>query len=257
MYPDNYQPDYADFFKRFAAYIIDGIIFSVASTLLFFVMGYFIFFPLLFSGWLYYALMESSKYQATLGKMALGLIVADMNGGPVSFGKATGRYFGKCISHFLYIGFIMAAFTERKQALHDLMAGTFVLNAAPGRNTSMDSGNYTPAPRRGFGGTPVLYGITGEFSGRSIQVDQRGLTLGRDSSFCQVAFSGNAPGISRRHCTLNFNHGAGTFTLVDVGSSYGTFLESGMKVMQGQAIALKPGDRFYVGNRNNMFEVRL
>jgi len=77
--------------------------------------------------WLYFAIMESKK-GATLGKMALGMKVVDMNGNSISFGKATGRYFGKIISGMiLYIGFIMAAFTEKKQALHDIMAGCLIV----------------------------------------------------------------------------------------------------------------------------------
>lgn len=78
--------------------------------------------------WLYYALMESSKKQATLGKMALGLKVTDMQGNRITFGRATGRYFGKIISGLiLNIGYIMAAFTEKKQALHDMMANCLVI----------------------------------------------------------------------------------------------------------------------------------
>ena len=60
--------------------------------------------------------------------MALGIIVTDLNGNPISFGKANGRYWGKIISTLiLLIGYIMAAFTEKKQALHDMMAGTLVI----------------------------------------------------------------------------------------------------------------------------------
>jgi len=80
--------------------------------------------------WLYYALMESSIRQATLGKLALGIKVVDYSGNRISFGKATGRYFGKIISGLIfYIGFIMAGFTDRKQALHDMLAGCLVINA--------------------------------------------------------------------------------------------------------------------------------
>lgn len=78
--------------------------------------------------WLYFALMESSYRQATLGKMAMGIVVTDMHGDRISFLRATGRYFGKIISGMIfYIGYIMAAFTDRKQALHDMMANTLVL----------------------------------------------------------------------------------------------------------------------------------
>ena len=79
------------------------------------------------ASWLYEAMMESSAKQATLGKMALGLKVTDLEGRRISFARATGRHFSKMISGaILAIGFIMAGFTERKQALHDMIAGTLV-----------------------------------------------------------------------------------------------------------------------------------
>ncbi|HUT03496.1 MAG TPA: RDD family protein [bacterium] len=78
--------------------------------------------------WLYYAIMESSSLQATLGKLAVGSIVTDLDGDRISFLKATGRHFGKLISALiLLLGYLMAGFTERKQALHDLMAGCLVI----------------------------------------------------------------------------------------------------------------------------------
>ncbi len=77
--------------------------------------------------WLYEALMESSAHQATLGKLIFGLKVTDLQGNRISFGRATGRHFAKILSGvILLIGFIMAGFTERKQALHDMIAGTLV-----------------------------------------------------------------------------------------------------------------------------------
>ena len=82
----------------------------------------------LFGGWLYYALMESSRFQGTLGKMAVQIKVTDLEGNRVSFGRATGRYFGKLVSALvLFIGYIMVAFTEKKQGLHDIMAGCLVV----------------------------------------------------------------------------------------------------------------------------------
>jgi uncharacterized RDD family membrane protein YckC len=77
---------------------------------------------------LYFTLMESSKYQATIGKLALGIIVTDMNGGKLDFVKALIRNVSKIVSGIiLLIGYIMAAFTEKKQALHDIIAGTLVV----------------------------------------------------------------------------------------------------------------------------------
>jgi uncharacterized RDD family membrane protein YckC len=76
----------------------------------------------------YNTLMESSKWQGTLGKMALGIKVTDMEGNRISIGKAFLRAFGKIISgSIMLIGYLMAAFTEKKQALHDLIASTLVV----------------------------------------------------------------------------------------------------------------------------------
>jgi uncharacterized RDD family membrane protein YckC len=80
--------------------------------------------------WLYFALMESSTKQATLGKILLGIKVTDMNGQRISFARASGRFFGKILSGLiLSIGFMMAGFTEKKQALHDMLAGTLVVRS--------------------------------------------------------------------------------------------------------------------------------
>lgn len=76
---------------------------------------------------LYYSLMEASKYQGTVGKIALGLKVTDSGGKKLDFVKALIRQLGKTVSGIiLMIGYIMAGFTEKKQALHDMIAGTFV-----------------------------------------------------------------------------------------------------------------------------------
>jgi uncharacterized RDD family membrane protein YckC len=80
--------------------------------------------------WIYEAAMMSSSKQATVGKMALGLKVTDEYGHRISFARATGRHFAKFISSMtLLIGYIMAGFTDRKRALHDMIAGTLVVRA--------------------------------------------------------------------------------------------------------------------------------
>jgi len=79
---------------------------------------------ILCSKWLYEAGMESSSKQATLGNMALAVKVTDLHGRRISFAPATGQHFAKILSGMiLLIGYIMAGFTERKQALHDMIAG--------------------------------------------------------------------------------------------------------------------------------------
>ncbi len=124
--------EYAGFWRRFAAFLIDGIILGIISAILIFIFdqnlttlaGVII-------GWLYYALQESSERQATLGKTVLGIYVTDTEGRRISFLRATGRHFAKILSGLiLLIGYIMAAFTARKQALHDMIASTLVLHRA-------------------------------------------------------------------------------------------------------------------------------
>jgi len=83
----------------------------------------------LFGTWLYFALLESSEWQGTAGKKVLGLIVTDMNGQRVSFMRATGRHFAKIVTGLipLGIGYMMAGFTQKRQALHDMIASCLVL----------------------------------------------------------------------------------------------------------------------------------
>jgi len=150
---------YAGFWLRFVAWIIDSIILFIPGAILGGIVGFVFgvvmanrdgnvsmtdsdgnlnpafvlmelvaFFVGLIVGWLYFSLMESSSGQATVGKRVLGLKVTDLHGNRIGFARATGRFFGKFLSGIiLYVGYIMAGFTERKQALHDILAGTLVV----------------------------------------------------------------------------------------------------------------------------------
>jgi len=81
-------------------------------------------------GWMYYAIMESSQTQATLGKMAVGIKVTDASGESVSFARATARHFAKILSVIpLAMGYIAVAFTKKKQGFHDMLAGCLVVNS--------------------------------------------------------------------------------------------------------------------------------
>lgn len=154
------QKEYAGFWLRFIAYIIDSVIISFVEFLMVLpILTFFgltaalenfdfdnidaeVFVPMLVSAgmgfyltaflttWLYYALMESGSRQGTIGKMALGLKVTDMDGGRISFSIASLRFFGKILSNAIFmIGYIMAGFTKRKQALHDIIANTLVVRS--------------------------------------------------------------------------------------------------------------------------------
>lgn len=82
---------------------------------------------LMIFNWAYFAGLESSPFRGTLGKWILGIYVTDEKGERITFGRATGRHFSKIISALILgIGYLMAGFTERKQALHDKIAGCLV-----------------------------------------------------------------------------------------------------------------------------------
>lgn len=150
---------YGGFWLRFLAYLIDGAVIMIGVCLvaipLFFLTGFGAFLSeihpeedwnengvwvlitvfFLFASaslvvtWLYHALMESSEWQATVGKKALDLVVTDMAGRRVSFWRASGRHFAKMVSKMIYpFGHMMAGFTEKRQALHDMIAGCLILH---------------------------------------------------------------------------------------------------------------------------------
>jgi uncharacterized RDD family membrane protein YckC len=83
------------------------------------------------AGWLYYAYFESSEWQGTVGKKVMNLMVTDLEGNRLTFGRASGRYFARYITKLipLGIGFILAGITEKKQALHDMIASCLVLRS--------------------------------------------------------------------------------------------------------------------------------
>jgi uncharacterized RDD family membrane protein YckC len=135
---------YGGFWRRLAAYLIDSIIvFVVILMVEVFVRAFvtgdgssvgaeiFLQCASIVVAWIYFASQESSEDRATLGKQVMGLQVCDMQGRRLSFGRATERHFAKIISTaILLIGFLMIAFTQRRQGLHDKIASTVVLHAA-------------------------------------------------------------------------------------------------------------------------------
>ena len=122
---------YAGFWRRLGAWFVDFLILFIPAVLISRIGGSDSLLGsvlVLLGEWVYFAYQESSEAQATFGKRALGIIVTDEAGGRISFGRATGRYFAKIISGvILLIGFIMIAFTSKKQGLHDMIAGTLVV----------------------------------------------------------------------------------------------------------------------------------
>lgn len=179
--PAAQRASYAGFWKRLAAYILDALVLWIPNVLIGSLMGanevtaayvqasaaagndpqaalaamqaylHGIAPALMVEtavAWLYFALLESSSWQATVGKRALGIRVTDLEGKRIGFARATGRYFGKIVSAFMFcIGFLMVAWTERKQGLHDMLASTLVVDGradeqpAPS-DASRDGGSF-------------------------------------------------------------------------------------------------------------------
>lgn len=160
--PTSPPVQYAGFWLRFVAYFIDSVVAGVAFLIILVFLFVFtgfgamirhirddrdfgeivalmgialilaMFGIAIIGRWLYYALMESSSWQATLGKKALDLAVTDLEGRRITFARASGRYFAKWITNLipLAIGYILAGFTARKQAVHDLIANCLVVRRA-------------------------------------------------------------------------------------------------------------------------------
>ena len=121
--------NYAGFWNRAVALLIDLVMVALIGTVINWVFNEWLAVTITtFLGWGYFAGLESSERQATIGKSAMGLVVTDIDGRRITFLRATVRYFAKILSGLLLgFGYFMAAFTSRKQALHDIIASTLVL----------------------------------------------------------------------------------------------------------------------------------
>jgi uncharacterized RDD family membrane protein YckC len=200
-------------------------------------------------GWLYYAMFESGSWQATPGKRLLGIRVTDMNGSRISFGRASGRYFGKIISALVfYIGFIMVGITDKKQGLHDKLSETLVLRGDGSDESPLDTLNpmmvsgeeqtfYVPQSSvkrwvmSGFNANGHVVRLTFRQDSPLLRGD--GLLVGRDSNSCNLHL--DDPSVSRRHLKLFEENG--TLMLEDLGSSNGT-LVNGRSVQAGMPVEL-------------------
>lgn len=137
--------NYAGFWVRFGAKLIDGVIMWVVQMALMLgfgpLLGYnflnpqppvdfsiLLIYPFMFAVSIFYSVWFVGKFGGTPGKMALGLKIVSSSGDPVSYTKALARFFAEIVSAIIcYIGYIMAAFDEQKKALHDQICDTRVI----------------------------------------------------------------------------------------------------------------------------------
>jgi len=118
---------------RLAAFLIDYFVLIVfAFFIQFIISGASLLVVIVLVWWFYFALLESSSRQATLGQRLVGIMVTDLAGGRISFGRATGRFFAKLLSGLAGgLGFLVIGGTPRKQGWHDTISGCLVIRGQP------------------------------------------------------------------------------------------------------------------------------
>jgi uncharacterized RDD family membrane protein YckC len=148
--PNTHQPIsdqqlFGGFWIRVGAYFVDVVVLLIPMLLISFlfravtpasdeleqaIVQFMDFLLSLIVWWIYFAVLHSSTWQASVGKKLVGLKAVDKNMHRISFGRATGRYFAEIISALiLCIGYMMVGWTKKKQGLHDMTAGTYVIKA--------------------------------------------------------------------------------------------------------------------------------
>jgi uncharacterized RDD family membrane protein YckC len=247
---------YAGFWVRFWASIVDSIIWTPLLLLIYLkftfdaiLMGaeqglaFLYFLVSVITPWLYTALFEAGKWQATPGKRLLGVYVTDMNGQRISFGRASGRYFSKFISSLIFgIGYIIAGLTQNKQALHDKIASTLVYRGkleehidqippfvSPKMlNANAPISNWVFA---GFGAEGDLARIT--FSSDDARLATTGLIVGRSYDNCDLCIKD--PSVSRRHA--RFIKAGDKLLIEDLGSTNGVSI-NGRQVKKNSPVEI-------------------
>ncbi len=247
---------YAGFWVRFWASIIDSIIWTPLLFLIYLkftfdaiLMGagqslaFLYFLVSVITPWLYCALFEAGKWQATPGKRLLGVYVTDMNGQRISFGRASGRYFSKFISSLIFgIGYIIAGLTQNKQALHDKIASTLVYRGKPDEHIDQTPPVVSPKMLNanepisnwvfaGFGAEGDLVRIT--FSSDDVRLGTTGLVVGRSYDNCDLYIKD--PSVSRRHA--RFIKAGDKLLIEDLGSTNGVSI-NGRQVKKNSSVEI-------------------
>lgn len=105
-------------------------------------------------------------------------------------------------------------------------------------------------------GEPRLVGLKGEFAGDSYRLSDRPIVIGRDGARCGLVYPEERAEISRKHCTVGYDAARRVFTLVDHGSSNGTYLGDGTRIAAEDCRELRTGERFALSGEGQWFEVK-
>ena len=254
---------YAGFWKRALALLIDSIV-LVPVGCIFYIFDknedaiLYSFLANQVIMWLYFSLFESQGWQGTPGKHFLGIKVTDLNGNRITFARATARYFSKFFSSIILgIGYLMAAFTKRKQALHDLIAETLVVSDkddSPSAFTLIDSADQTqvlgsPHPDIGNQRQVIMAGFDSSgnvlrlsFLYNDPRLDTSGLVIGRDSTKCDLHIADQT--ISRQHARIFKKQG--DIWIEDLGSTNGMTV-NGREISSGDSALLTSSGSLAIG----------
>ncbi len=104
---------------------------------------------------------------------------------------------------------------------------------------------------------PIVRSMAAQHNGLRFNLDGKQIFIGRNTSVCAIVFKEGTPGVSNKHCSLSFDSVSGDFILVDLNSTYGTFLSNGQKLVAGTTYHLKPRESFYLGDNINTLYVEL
>lgn len=121
----------------------------------------------------------------------------------------------------------------------------------PVRDISMGGGSQ-PGGGAASGAEYRIQGQSGAFAGRRFAINGQ-VRIGRDPNGNDLVYPNGTPGISGHHCVVTLS--GGQVTLTDLGSSYGTFLAGGQKLVSNQPVQLRMGDRFYLGSEKESFAI--
>ncbi len=256
--------NYAGFWRRVLASIIDSIIFVPVSFVISvtqsfgdaYIQG---FFTNLILGWLYYSLCESHSWQGTLGKKMLGIKVVDIHGARITFARATARYAAKFLSSIILgIGYLLAGFTARKQALHDLVAETLVIkdgnnsvypDISQQKKYSQQTVVFSKLTEKIASNKIVMAGFdsTGHVIRLNFDInDQKlitsGLIIGRDKTRADLYISDQS--ISRVHARIYKKNG--DLWIEDMGSTNGMIV-NGTKVEPANSAFLSASGTISIG----------
>lgn len=163
--------------------------------------------------------------------------------------------------HFVWnSGIIIVSFGVYGSLMHYILialawvALLFLINKGIRQIVMVSSGNEVNPPSPVYG-KPFLYGLSGEYAGKTFPLNNGKTVFGRDTKLANIIFPQTTKGISRKHCTLRIE--GNTLWLSDDGSTYGTFLGSNERLTPGNSIKLENGQQFYLGSRQGaLFEIR-